>query len=202
MGSYLTIDNDTNDTYLIKLGADMEAVKITGYVIAAIGAVATVGTLSVAAVSAGAAYVNGIAAMAADMEWETGALAGSAAISGTKLAFYTGIAVGGSVVGNVAGKAVGLSLVIKNKLHDDGYIQLDKGESHRYGKMSLSLWQQAHCIRIRFEKNMLYLDEVNMRPIFSGATVGSNNTHDIKYWVEKNGLKEIWSIDLNNVKVE
>jgi len=84
-----------------------------------------------------------------------------------------------------------LSMNVAKTLNQQGYVTLRPGERHQYGKMSLSLWQQCHCVRSRQEGNDIVVSEVYMRPIFSGAWDGSNNDHTIAGWVSENGHTEV-----------
>jgi hypothetical protein len=152
MGSYLTIVNNTDDIYSVKIGPDTAALMI-GTLVA--GAVATV-------ISAGAF---------------------SGVLAGTIVTVGAGISVGSAITSTSFG--------IHAALRKDGYITLNPGERHKSQKMSLSLWQQCEAIRTRQEGNNCIVDKVMMRPIFTGATDGSNNDHEIRWWRDKHGHTEI-----------
>lgn len=152
MGSYITIINDTDDTFSVKVGADKTAL-FAGTLIA--GTIATI--------------------------ISCGAFAG--VLTGTIVTIGAGISVGSAITSTSFG--------IHSALSKEGYVTLKPGERHQYGKMALSLWQQCHCIRTRSDGSNLLVEEIYMKPIFSGATDGSNNDHCIKWWVDKYGVSEV-----------
>ncbi|KAJ0388921.1 hypothetical protein P43SY_011271 [Pythium insidiosum] len=61
--------------------------------------------------------------------------------------------------------------------------------------MTLSLWQQSHCVKIVIIDNSnVRIDSLYMRPIFSGSTIDSNRDHDIQWWLNKNGVESMTSV--------
>jgi hypothetical protein len=151
MTSYLTIENNTQDTWMVKIGPDKAAVQISSYVLAGTSAVCA---LLGGSVMAGAALVASLGTGITAAKW-----------------------------------ASELSVFVKDKLTNDGFIQLDPGSSHRYGKMTLSLWQQCECYRFTSTPVSVRLDRLWMRPIFSGGSHDSNNIHKIQWWIEKWGCR-------------
>ena len=153
MGSYLTIVNNTQDTYSIEVGCDKAALAIGGIVAGVITTCITAGALG-GVILAGSTII----------------------IAGTAISVSSGVA------------------VISCKLHDElskrGYITLKPGERYQFGKMALNLWQQCECIRSRQSGNDIITERVTMRPIFSGPLDGSNNDHDIQWWINKWGGHE------------
>lgn len=95
----------------------------------------------------------------------------------------------------MATTAAGVLLVVLEQstkdLENKGYVEIPPGGRHQFGKMSLSLWRQGHCVRHRsFPDRMeIITDEVFMRPIFSGATDNSNLDHTIQFWIDKFGFE-------------
>lgn len=149
MGSYITIINDTNDTFSIKLGADKSALAIAGTIALIISCGAFAGVLSGGIVSIGA-----------------------------------GISIGSALAST--------SFRVHAALKDEGFITLKPGESYQSDKMTLSLWQQCHCVRTRSDENDLVVEELFMKPIFSGPTNNSNNDYFIQSWIDKKGVNEIF----------
>ena len=67
------------------------------------------------------------------------------------------------------------------------------GETVRFGKMSLSLWQQATCVRTRVNPDnneQIIVETLYMRPIFSGSTADSNREHNIAHWLNVSGIDD------------
>ncbi|KAG7384164.1 hypothetical protein PHYBOEH_009638 [Phytophthora boehmeriae] len=181
MGSYLSIKNNTEDTWTCKIGPDEAALKIAGIVITVISAAATViGTLGAAAPVASALSANGVVQV---FGVSTRALS---AVAKTADSIASAVKITGKVsdFGNSVAKGVNDNLI------SEGYVNIAPGESHKWGKMSLSLWQQGTCVRTTIvDETTVTTDTVYMRPIFSGATDNSNIDHEIQYWINKFGLE-------------
>ncbi|POM72553.1 hypothetical protein PHPALM_10712 [Phytophthora palmivora] len=181
MGSYLSIVNNTDDPWTCKIGPDEAALKIAGIVVSVIGAIVTViGTAGAAAPVASALAANGVVSV---FGVSTTALAAGTAAAG---AVTTAV----SVVGTVSDFGMNVANGINDNLINQGYVNINPGEEHKWGKMSLSLWQQGTCVRttIKDEKTVT-TDTLYMRPIFSGATDNSNIGHEIQFWIDKFGLE-------------
>jgi hypothetical protein len=181
MGSYLSIVNNTEDHWTCKIGPDEAALKIAGIIISVIGSAATViGTLGAAAPVATALAANGVVAI---FGVSTSALATAATAAGT-------VATAVSVTGAVSGFGIAVANGVNDNLIKEGYQNIAPGEKHRWGKMSLSLWQQGTCVRTTIvDEKTVQTDTLYMRPIFSGATDNSNNDHEIQFWIDKFGLE-------------
>ncbi|KAL7576831.1 hypothetical protein ACA910_013844 [Epithemia clementina (nom. ined.)] len=186
MGSYLSIVNDTLDTFQCNIGPDQAAIAIFGIVAAVVGAVAAI-------VATGGAALGGAAPAIAFT-----AAAATAGTSTITVASVTAAAAIITAVGTTAGTAAtaaGLLQVIVDQstkeLQNSGYQTIPPGGSYKWGKMSLSLWQQGHCVRHRtVPAEMTFItDEVYLRPIFSGATDNSNIDHNIQFWIDKFGFE-------------
>lgn len=81
---------------------------------------------------------------------------------------------------------------IVKKFLDDGDVLIRPGESHRWGKMTLSLWQQGTCTSVTILGNdMVRTRTLYMRPIFSGSTVNADRHHDIQYWLDTKGASAV-----------
>jgi hypothetical protein len=182
MGAYLTIVNTTPDPWQCKIGPDEAALKIAGIIISIVGALASV--------IGGAAVIGGLAA------WLTAnGVVGVFGVSTSALAAVgggAGAAAGyASVVGSVSGFGIGMAKVLGDKLSDDGYQRIAPGGKHRWGKMSLSLWQQGTCVKtVLVDEKTVRMETLYMRPIFSGATDNSNNDHQIQWWIDKWGTEK------------
>ena len=72
----------------------------------------------------------------------------------------------------------------------------DAVAEHKTWKRSLSLWQQGTCVRYFLVEQKDGADAkiirrtLYMRPIFSGATVGSSRDHSIQWWLDNGGKFE------------
>ncbi|PNH04677.1 Mannose-specific lectin [Tetrabaena socialis] len=140
-------------------GDDEEAKRITGIVsgvIAGVAATITGAGLLVGALSGGLVTITASTGFAA-----------LAAASGA------------------TGAAIKVVDLIRDELASAGYTTLGPNTSHRSHKMMLSLWQQCHVVRVRRDGLRVYMEETHMRPIFSGPTDNSVNTHDVCFWARK-----------------
>ncbi|POM77270.1 hypothetical protein PHPALM_5373 [Phytophthora palmivora] len=156
MGSYLSIVNNTDDPWTCKIGPDEAALKIAGIVVSVIGAIVTVIVLLMLhlheasdRVTIGGVSVFGVS---------TTAIAAGTAAAG---AVTTAV----SVVGTVSDFGMNVANGINDNLINQGYVNINPGEEHKWGKMSLSLWQQGTCVRttIKDEKTVT-TDTLYMRP--------------------------------------
>jgi hypothetical protein len=181
MGSYLSIENNTQDTWTCKIGPDEAALKIAGIIISVIGAAATViGTAGAAAPIASALVANGVVSV---FGVSTSALATAAAAAGTVSTIAT-------VTGSVSGFGIAVAQGVSDNLIKEGYVTIAAGEKHQWGKMSLSLWQQGTCVKTTIvDETTVTTDTLYMRPIFSGATDNSNIDHQIQFWIDKWGTE-------------
>jgi hypothetical protein len=180
MGSYLSIVNDTKDTWHCKIGPDEFAFKIFTLVVSLIGSMAAL------LVTAGAA-APAVAAMG-------GGVVGVFGVSSTALATAAaGVATAGSyatLAGGASAFSLGVAKAMANKLKDDGFSVIEPGQSKRFGKMTLSLWQQGTCTKQTIvSESIVRVDTLYMRPIFSGATANSNIDHKIQWWINKSGTE-------------
>ncbi|ETN09788.1 hypothetical protein PPTG_11386 [Phytophthora nicotianae INRA-310] len=181
MGSYLSIVNNTDDPWTCKLGPDEAALQIAGIAISVVGTLATViGTAGAAAPVASALAANGVVSV---FGVSTSALAAGA----TAAASVTSAV---AITGSVSGFGIAVAQGINDHLITDGYVNIAPGEEHKWGKMSLSLWQQGTCVRTTIvDEKTVTTDTLYMRPIFSGATDNSNIGHEIQFWIDKFGLE-------------
>ncbi|KAK1931204.1 hypothetical protein P3T76_013393 [Phytophthora citrophthora] len=182
MGSYLSIVNNTEDPWTCKIGPDEAALKIAGIIISVVGAAATViGTAGVAAPIASALVANGVVSV---FGVSTSALVTTATVAAGTVGTVA------SVTGAVSGFGIAVAQGINDNLVNNGYVNIAPGENHKWGKMSLSLWQQGTCVRTTIiDEKTVKTDTLYMRPIFSGATDNSNLDHEIQFWINKFGLE-------------
>lgn len=179
MGSYLSIVNDTADTFHCNVGDDQAALKISGIILAVVGALASI-------VSAGAATPAVAVFLGASGTVGTISIASTAAA--------VSVISSATVLGHASTAAGLLQTIVeesKAKWEEKGYFEIPPGGRRQYGKMSLSLWRQGHCVRYRSTSVAMQFtsDEVFMRPIFSGATDNSNIDHSIRFWIGKAGYE-------------
>ncbi|ETI47626.1 hypothetical protein L917_07831 [Phytophthora nicotianae] len=181
MGSYLSIVNNTDDPWTCKLGPDEAALQIAGIAISVVGTLATViGTAGAAAPVASALAANGVVSVFG--------VSTSALVAGATAAASVTSAV--AITGSVSGFGIAVAQGINDHLITDGYVNIAPGEEHKWGKMSLSLWQQGTCVRTTIvDEKTVTTDTLYMRPIFSGATDNSNIGHEIQFWIDKFGLE-------------
>lgn len=183
MGSYISIVNDTPDPIACSVGTDMAAVEVFGMVTGVIAALATVITTA------------GTAAPALTCLGATGMYTIAGISTSAAIAIAAPVAEGVATAVGVLKTVVAVSV---DAAAQDGYVKIQPGEKHQFGKYSLSLWQQGHCKRYRRDESnmrMIY-DEIYMRPIFSGATDGSNNDHSVQWWLDKWGAGNEAIIDI------
>ncbi|XP_024522914.1 uncharacterized protein LOC9663357 [Selaginella moellendorffii] len=184
MGSYISIHNNTPDTYLVKVGHDEAALSIATIVTGLIGALAAIIVSAGALSGVSAALVaNGVVSV---FGISTGAIATiTAAAASIKV-----ISIGATVVDWAAATV----LFITNQVQaDGGYYEILPGQKRTYGRYSLSLWRQGTCYRIRVNPDnpeQVITDVVYMRPIFSGATNNSVLEHNIQHWIDRWGHED------------
>lgn len=93
---------------------------------------------------------------------------------------------GSLVAGGWAATACG---IITKSWKDDGFVCIKPGKKHRWGKMTLSLWQQAECRRTRETKDgKVKVAKLYMRPIFSHSLADHDYTYYIQTWLNKEGV--------------
>ncbi|GAB9477965.1 hypothetical protein Gpo141_00015179, partial [Globisporangium polare] len=184
MGSYLSIVNNTPDTWQCKIGPDEAALKIAGIAVSAVAAAAAViGTAGAAAPVVG--IIAGVGGTSATV----------AGVSATALATVTAAAAAASgvtgAIGGVSGFGIAVAKGVSSTLSGQGYDTIAPGDFHKYGKMSLSLWQQGTCVRTYVvDERTVRTETVYMRPIFSGATDNSELKHEIQFWLDKFGTEK------------
>jgi hypothetical protein len=98
------------------------------------------------------------------------------------------VAAKAAVVGSVSVVSLAMAAAVANKLNGTGYDTILADTSHRYGRMTLSLWQQCVCRKTKITGPSVVISTVYMRPIFSGAIVDSNRLYDIQSWINKAGI--------------
>ncbi|KAJ0403650.1 hypothetical protein ATCC90586_005586 [Pythium insidiosum] len=160
---------------------DEAALKIAGIIIGVIGAVATViATAGAAAPLAAALSANGVVAVFGVSTSALATITSGAAAAATVA----------KVIGGVSGFGMAVAKGIADQLNTDGFHIIEPGNSYRWGKMTLSLWQQGTCVRtVIVNEKTARTETLYMRPIFSGPTADSNNNHDIQYWLNKWGTE-------------
>ncbi|TMW60221.1 hypothetical protein Poli38472_000263 [Pythium oligandrum] len=182
MGSYLSIVNDTQDRWQCKLGPDEAALKIAGIIVSIVGTIATIiGTAGTAAPLAASLGANGVVAVFGVSTSALATITAGAAAASTVA----------SVAGGVSGFSMGVAKGITDQLNKDTFHTIEPGQSNRWGKMSLSLWQQGTCVKTTIvDEKTVRTETLYMRPIFSGASDNSNNDHKIQFWLSKWGTEK------------
>ncbi|KAJ0403657.1 hypothetical protein ATCC90586_005593 [Pythium insidiosum] len=189
MGSYLSVVNDTSDTWQCKVGPDMAALKVAGIIITALGVVASViATAGGAAPLATALSANGVISVFGVSTSAMVAITAAAAKVSTLA----------TVLGTASGFGIAVAKGVSEELNKRGHRTLTGGEKQRWGKMTLSLWQQSECVKtVIVDPRTVRTETVFMRPIFSGATANANKEHSIQHWVSKKGV-DSKTIQANN----
>lgn len=178
MGSYLTIVNDTEDTWQCKVGPDMKALKWT--MISAVVIVSIAAALGVAV-----ALLPMVTSIAVGGTFGIFGIPIAATLGAAASVGAGGVAAGGATLAGMAiFDTIALNLVKKD------YRVIKAGEHQRFGKMTLSLWRQCECIRNSVDQNQVVMNTLMMRPIFSGATAGSTREHSIQWWLNKDGVSK------------
>ena len=186
IGSYLTIVNDTSDLWVCKIGVDDAALTIFNIIAGVIAAIGTAIAIVGATASFTFAVTNGVVTL-------FGMSAKTAAALATFAAGFKGV----KYISGTVGVAVNVANSAIEQAYNNGYAPIPSGQSYRWGKMSLSLWQQGHCKRyIVTGSNSYYSDELYMRPIFSGSTDNSNLDHKILFWINKVGTTNKLSVNI------
>ncbi|CAN0285887.1 unnamed protein product [Scytosiphon promiscuus] len=174
MGSYLSVHNNTNDVWFVKVGSDTAASEVATYAGVVAVVVGTAGLVAAAAapfLAAGAYF---------------GISAGAAASIMTASAAVTTASVAGLTAGTWAA-AVGK--IVTETWQDDGFVRVDPGTKHRWGKMTLSLWQQAECRRFQdIGAGRCKVAKLFMRPIFSHSLANKDYVYYIQTWLNKPGV--------------
>lgn len=171
MGSYLSIYNNTEDDWYVKVGSDQAAANVAAYVGVAVIVVGSAGiaTGAIAPLVAVGAYF-GIGSAAATAIAAAGTAASAAGALGL---------VGGAWAAIVGG-------IVTKTWTDDGFIRIEPGTKHRWGKFTLSLWQQAECRRYReVGDTKCKVAKLYMRPIFSHSLADKDYVYYIRTWLNK-----------------
>jgi len=155
MGATLTISNDTDDTVYVKIGPDQAAVNITSLI-----------GLGVAGLGLGLAGIGALGAVGP----ASGLLAGAVSVT-------TALGIG-DFVNSLADK-------VSTSLEDHGYTMIKPRSRYETGKMTLSLWQQCDCLRLKRTPSTLRIEQIIMRPIFSGSTANSTRVYEISPWIKQ-----------------
>ncbi|EFJ39256.1 hypothetical protein VOLCADRAFT_108705, partial [Volvox carteri f. nagariensis] len=173
MTSYLSIQNDTDITFAIKLGKDMEAEKW-----------ARIFTT----VTDKASSVEGLQEPIGVSMDALASLAEMAAVApGTDSAFRT--------------KASSyIAMQITKHVKKVANMQLlEPGNNWRSDPMKCGEWLICHCFAARVnpkDSSQVLIGSVYMRPINSGETYTSINKYNISDWVAKDGWVDVRSIVL------
>jgi hypothetical protein len=171
MGSTISIVNDTEDTWLCRVGPDEKALRISSIVAASIAALGlTVATAGAAGLVAPASLIS----------------------SGSAIYAAKTFVLGGSIISYGVTPLLYIEIVhtINRGLLEKGYHKILSGTTYETGKLSLSLWQQATCVGHKLSSTELSTKTLYMRPIFSGATHKSTKSYSIKEYLEGKGKVE------------
>jgi hypothetical protein len=179
MGSALTIVNNTPDELFCIISPDSAALKISAWISLALAGIVSI------ALSGGLTGEPTLASLGAGLE---------------EIVFSAQLAKAIIITVGVGGTNQAITLILDKIVSDqiaaikkEGYQSIPSGGRHRFNDLTLSLWRQGNCKRVRrFDENgqmFTINDEVFMRPIFSGATVGSNIDHDVQFWINKFGFE-------------
>lgn len=179
MGSYLTIVNDTPDPWHCKVGPDMRALAVAAIIAAIVAIAAGLYSMGALVLVAGATSV-GLGIKMWVYKVDPRALLHSSA------RHPDGVVPGDSPT--QIGYAIAETLV--KKLHQKGFKIINGGDRRKYGKMTLSLWQQSDCKRVFTNGPDITIQTMMLRPIFSGAKDKSNRDYAIDWWLKKYGTDD------------
>jgi hypothetical protein len=164
MGSYISIENNTQKPWVCKMQLNQDMITAFGLIATALGTALLIFTASTAGIVlafSGAMLVVGIPA----------ALAG--ALGADSPAFIEGV-----------------STAITDDLVSKGFQSIAPSEKHRWGKMTLSLIQQATCVTLTtVDERTVIASTVIMKPLFSGPTDNSVNYYNIQNFVTAKGVE-------------
>jgi hypothetical protein len=181
MGSTISILNDTEYTWLCRVGPDEKTLRITG-------------TVTTVMIAIGAAIATaGVAAAISTVS--------TAGFSTSVIASYSASTTGAGLV--VTGGAYRGIIEIGNKVNRNlkkkGYHEILSGSTYETGKLSLSLLQQATCVSQEvLSPTVLKTKTLYMRRIFSGATHKSTKTYSIKEYLDGKGKLEESTVKLES----
>ncbi|KAJ0401200.1 hypothetical protein P43SY_007619 [Pythium insidiosum] len=185
MGSYLSVVNDTPDTWQCKVGPDEAALKIFTVILSALGAAVGAAGASDALAGAGGPLATAISSSGIVNVFGV-AFDALKAIPGAAQPINTAV----TIAGPVSQFALTIANNINQQIQKKAYVTIAPGQKHRWGKMSLSLWQQSVCTKtVIIDAETVRTETVYMRPIFSGSTANSNRDHSIQWWINKDGTE-------------
>nr|CCA23307.1 conserved hypothetical protein [Albugo laibachii Nc14]CCA24357.1 conserved hypothetical protein [Albugo laibachii Nc14] len=185
MGAYMTIHNDTPNTWRCMLSPDQKALKIGFLVAAGIASFST-------ATGIWGAYLPTLLGLrqAAGTELVFGSVTVQTfkriASSVESYGFLTASA------GSVTAFTTNLIRLIQEEYTKHDYVEIPVNGSHRWGKMPALAWRQATCVRsYKVNDSAIRTETLYMRPIFSGSffTQQHNLNHSITHWLEKRRLE-------------
>nr|CCA16597.1 conserved hypothetical protein [Albugo laibachii Nc14] len=177
MGAYISIENDTPDTWKCKVTSDDVSIKV--------------GVIVAAATSLLGAIISVFAKTWPFILSENLVVAGMNQPKLLVLGKLTEI--GGNTL-SVFGTGSSLGMLVVRTLEEEyasqGYVTLVPGSHHSWGKMPPLFWRQAICVRT-FELNgtVVRTETVRMRPIFSRRPGRWSKNESIGHWMEKKGTK-------------
>lgn len=94
----------------------------------------------------------------------------------------------GLLLGTLSSVSIAIAHEICDLLRIQRSVAIAPHSSHRFGKMSLSLWQQATCVKTTsLNATVVRMETVCLRPIFSGATHNANLDYEIQRWIDRHG---------------
>lgn len=177
MGSYISIVNDTEDVYYCQVGPDTEAMATSKWIIE------TITSIAEQTLPGGKTFGAAITSVTKSSLQVIGLT--PSVVSAIMTFYQKALKVGPAVAKYIVDFEV-------KRITSQGFVEILPGKNHLW-PMTLSLWQQGHCKRIRkvvkYDTNRIYLlhDEVFMRPIFSASQAGAANDHKIGFWITKPG---------------
>jgi hypothetical protein len=195
MGSTISILNDTEYTWVCRVGPDEKALRITAILSSVIiGIGATLATAGLAQPGLAIAVHSGVMSIGG---FSTSALAANAALA-ANLQIVSNVATGVFVAGVSSRAIVDIGIQTnKHLIEEKGYHEILSGSTYETGKLSLSLMQQATCVRQEvLSPTVLKTKTLYMRRIFSGATHKSTKTYSIKEYLDGKGKLEETTIKL------
>jgi hypothetical protein len=188
MGSYVTIVNDTKDIWHCKIGPDLRLLKIFTIVLTVVTGLAVLA-------AAGSAIT--VAAASAELTLTRYFVFGLSASSlatikymQTTIAMYTAAQKVATLLAGASIFSATFANGISRTLAKSGFQPVRAGDRLRSKKKTLSLWQHGQCVKIVIVDELsTRTEKLSMRPIFTGATAGSNRDYFIQTFINKDGTK-------------
>jgi hypothetical protein len=192
MGSYISILNDTEDDVYCRPGLDQSALGIATIAASTVGGAAaiaaTAGLAAGAVIPTASALALSIASSAVAVGANTAHLIDGSSNRTQTVVCDTSRHQEAEKEYKAQEKDAEGNEFVRLSLECKGYVKIRSGQCVKFGKFTLSLWKQAHIQRltVNYKTRRFLLQELYMRPIFSGPTGTSTNEYKVSDWMDNN----------------